>query len=215
MMRSHLSNMVRGVFLCSILFYSSLLAQNNIRPQASKTALRSCFAESNLPWSDDEFFKTQALNHPVSLVIFRAIEPTNRQELLFEIDQKIYRTHRLVGQSWNKPVAVDPSIARFMRQNWSALRDDLVKPFRAKLVQRIDDQSVRASDETELAQIGLSAQDRSYDYVLFYRDFCVTRQFRQKDLGLEWADYNQTFTFNQTLKLTKLHRMVDDVFLYR
>lgn len=214
MMRSHLSNMVHGVFLCSILFYSSLMAQNNISPQASETALMSCFAESNLPWSDDEFFKTQGFNHPISLVIFRVIEPTNRQELLFEIDQKIYRTDRPWGQPWKKPLAVDPSIARFVRQNWSALRDDLVKPFRAKPVQRIDEQSNRTSDEPELAHIGLSSQNRSYDYVLFYRDFCVTRQFEQKDLGLEWADYNQTFNFNQTLKLTKLHRMVDDVFLY-
>lgn len=166
-----------------------------------------------MPWQALDTPSNSALNISPDMFVLRTIQPGGGQQVYFQLGKKFFKTRRLSGHSWNKVEQADTALADFIGTHWSALRDDLVKPFRLK--QTIDEPSeniMSVKSQTHQASLD-SIQDFTYAYVMFYRNICVMPEFNRKDLDANWAEHNTTYIFNQTLKLTKMHQIMDSVFL--
>lgn len=132
------------------------------------------------------------------LIVFRVIQPGDVKELYYKLGTEYFCAQRHSDGSWNIKKQPQAELGDFIIKHWPALRDDLVKPFRLK-------QNNNTSSE--------KPEDYRYSYVIYYRNICVERQFNRKDLDSSWAEDNATYIFNQTLKLTEMHRLMDNVFL--
>lgn len=161
-----------------------------------------------------------------SLVVFRKLEPSSIEELYVESEGEFFKSRRSVGAPWNKFEPADSLLGDFVKGHWSALRDDMMKPFRLK--QTLNDEALtdngtkdqassvnKSIEQQKLELENNPAQETTYTYALFFRDICVNRAFNNKDFDARWAELNTTFIFNQTLKLTKMHHIMDSVFLHK
>lgn len=181
-----------------------------------------CFQQINLPWLEQSNSNPDAEIWP-DMVLLRTIQPGNTQELYFELNGQFFKSRRQPVDLWSKIEPSGTELGGFVATHWSALRDDQVKPFRYKSTHNEKSENtalpenqaayptsaVTTLDDT-LAQV---PEDLTYTYVLFFRNICVERQFNRKDLDDNWAQENATFIFNQTLKLTKVHQMMDALFV--
>ena len=166
----------------------------------------------------------QELNASLELAVFRAIMPDDREELYYLEQGQFYLTKRKAGEPWGEINRADSVLGIYVKNHWPALRDDLVKPFRPK--SKATDEVVAAQNQSTIdnsaspdhhmkkaGAIEVNSEDYSFKYVLFYRNIIVEREFNQKDIDPRWAKENLTFTFNQTLKLTEMHQIMDALFL--
>lgn len=191
------------VFWMTLLFVCVLTAQNTEVPR-----------------------EIQDLDSSAELVLYRRIMPDNREEMYYLIKGQFFQTTRQVGEPWGKINTSDSVLGIYVMKHWPALRDDVVKPFRLKSqstagnieIQNQNnspDKNTRSiTREHVLAATELNSKDLFFKYVLFYRNIMVEPEFYQKDIDPMWAEENATFTFNQTLKLTKMHQIMDALFLY-
>ena len=79
----------------------------------------------------------------------------------------------------------------------------------------VDNKAISGQNLTEIGVKAVISKDYSFQYVLLYRNIWVERAFNQKDIDPRWAKENETYTFNQTLKLTKMHQIMDALFLIK
>jgi len=157
-----------------------------------------CLEQGTMPWTSKVAPAGNQEQLRPDLIVFRVIQPGDAQELFYKLGAEYFCAQRHPDGSWNIKKQPQAELGDFMITHWSALRDDLVKPFRLK-------QNSNTSSE--------KPEDYRYSYVIFYRNICVERQFNRKDLDSNWAEDNATYIFNQTLKLTEMHRLMDNVFL--
>ena len=150
----------------------------------------------------------------------------DREELYYLEEGQFYQTKRKVGAPWGKINRSDSVLGFYVMDHWPALRDDLVKPFRQKPISSnaaagnqnqnaVDNKAISGQNLTEIGVKSVISKDYSFQYVLFYRNIWVERAFNQKDIDPRWAKENETYTFNQTLKLTKMHQIMDALFLIK
>ena len=168
----------------------------------------------------------QDLDASVELAVFRKIVPEDREELYYLEEGQFYQTKRKVGAPWGKINQSDSVLGFYVMDHWPALRDDLVKPFRQKPISSnaaagnqnqnaVDNKAISGQNLTEIGVKAVISKDYSFQYVLLYRNIWVERAFNQKDIDPRWAKENETYTFNQTLKLTKMHQIMDALFLIK
>lgn len=84
-----------------------------------------------------------------------------------------------------------------MHRFWPALRDDMVKPFR----------SFSAHEQR------LLPCSHAVEMFLNHEGIKVVKKFNRRDLDPQFALDNQSYKFNQTLKLKILHQAMDSLFL--
>ena len=186
---------------------------------------KACFEQLSTPWHEQK--SNAGTDHlmPLDMVVYRSIEPGQIQQVVYAVKGQFYKSHRQSKGYWSSAKIIETELGDVVATHWSSLRDDQVKPFRpypknketavnASLSQNQEitktlEEAVSERTQTE------APEDLAYRYVLFYRNICVERQFNCKDLDDSWAGKNAAYTFNQTLKLTKMHQIMDEVFLYQ
>lgn len=186
----------------------SVLAQN------SESANESiCFQELGMPWQQHISQSTAVSAILPDLIVIRTIQPGGLQQVYYQSGNESFKAQGIVNKSWSIAENSDPKLGEFISAHWSALRDDLVKPFRFK--QKNEEGSDKFESPTNLDKLknDRSLKDYTYAYSLYYRNICVLRQFELKDFDEKWAEENANYIFNQTLKLTEMHRIMESAFL--
>lgn len=120
-----------------------------------------------------------------------------RIEGIFTIEDQHYWVVVKENKVHKERLADTDGPLRVMDAYWSALRDDMVKPYR-----------VLPSDGKQEEPCGMFI-----DIFLNHRAINITKSYNQRDLDPQYAKENLSYGFNQTLKLKTLHEAMDSLFL--
>lgn len=201
-----------------------LVLAHTLQGQSSDSSrFHECFDEFIAFWDQQHLNAFFSEETPPDLVVLRTIQPGNVQELFFQSKNQSFKTRNHNDGSWAKIEPADTDLADFVVTYWPALRDDQVKPFRSIPNNKEESGNASVSEDKAIspsAAVSMSqdtktqvVQDLTYAYVMYYRNICVQRHFNRKDLDISWAQENATYIFNQTLKLTEMHHLMDALFL--
>ena len=209
-----------GVMRASRLFSLTIkvwcLWSFSVHAQNSESSHESiCFQEQGMPWQQYISQSTTLSAIPTDLIVLRTIQPGGLQQLYYQSGNESFKAQRIGNKSWSSAEQSDLKLGEFIAAHWAALRDDLVKPFRFKQKNEEGSDKFESSTNRDKLKNERSLKDYTYVYSLYYRDICVLRQFELKDFDEKWAEENANYIFNQTLKLTEMHRIMDSVFLQK
>lgn len=208
--------LIRASRLFSLTIKAWCIWSFSVHAQNSESAYESiCFQELGMPWQQHISQSTPLSAIPPDLIVLRTIQPGGLQQVYYQSGNESFKAQGIVNKSWSSAEQSDLKLGKFISTHWSALRDDLVKPFRFKQKKEEGSDKFESSTNRDKLKNDRSVKDYTYAYSLYYRNICVLRQFELKDLDEKWAEENANYIFNQTLKLTEMHGIMDSVFLQK